>query len=149
MTERNLLAAFGAAAFGFVCLTCIWSAIRGRSTLKWPTVKGQIISSDVELARARLTRLYEPTVTYTYSVAGSRYDGDRLFYGDTFFYREASARARIAPYPIGASVDVRYRADDPRQSVLEPGVGLRTFGMIAFSGIMFALVALSLARVIH
>ena len=73
-------------------------------------------------------------VRYRYFVGSHQYEGDRpTFIRDGNYYW---AKSVVARYPVGRTVNVYYRPDDPSDSVLEPGSfdqGLETKVWIAIA----------------
>jgi hypothetical protein len=100
-----------------------------RVSLSWPTVRGQVTESTVSTDNSDGFIEYRASVTYEYTVGGQQYVGSRICFLDEIFPDPEPARDRAAQYPVGASVDVFYRPDDPWDAVLEPGasqIGLWT-----------------------
>jgi hypothetical protein len=67
--------------------------------------------------------VYLASIEYHYTVAGTLYRSRRVNFKGYVPYLEKAHRI-AASYPPGAEVDVWYDPRDPRQAVLEPGIGL-------------------------
>jgi len=92
-----------------------------------PTTEGEILVSrayplnESHDGAGTPTRQWLVEVTYRYSVAGQTYTGDRLRAFVPPLSDEASARALIAGFPVGARVPVHHDPERPERSVLIPG----------------------------
>lgn len=108
--------------FGGQALAAVWVA---RDSHSWPTTPGRVVRSEMRHNRnANGLPGHRTLVRYEYTVGGEEYEGRDVASGE-FPYRSArSAARRLQPYPVGASVVVRYFPDDPELAVLEPGVSL-------------------------
>jgi hypothetical protein len=92
---------------------------------QWPHIRGRIIESTVigEYRGRKPTRAtYQPNVVVRYTLDSRHYNCCRIkFDADPSYWHESQARSVIDRYPLHGEVDVYYKPDDPRQSVLEPG----------------------------
>ena len=127
----------------------IWSAIEGWAALRWPVVRGTIISSKVELIRGTRLWTYSPSVEYLYSVSGTKHIGTRLRFGDWGFSFQSSAQARLARYTVGTSVQVHYHPDGPLRSVLEPGLRFGNYLKMAFWGAVLVTSVGGIIGIVH
>ena len=89
----------------------------------WPTAPGVIVTSTVVEEFSRKSSAWELRVTYSYTVAGTSYTGDVVRSGDLDYSDREGAEAKLAAYPVGATVAVRYDPDSPGRAVLESGGG--------------------------
>jgi hypothetical protein len=96
----------------------------------WPLTPGVVLTAEVVAEARRGGGAYEPTVTYSYTVAGTPYVANVLRSGGFDFGSRANAEAKLAQYPVGSRVDVRYDPDDPGRAVLETG-GSGWWGFLA------------------
>lgn len=133
-----VLVLFGAGvyALGFLGLPQLLEA---RATHGWPSTEGRVLS-------ARQVRTHTRSggtstwiaVSYSYTVAGEAFDGDRyVVSGD--LRAPADEALRRADALDGATVPVFYDPEDPARAVLEPGgegyAGLLTgFGALLLAG---------------
>jgi len=101
-------------AGGFVCWHSSSANTRNHlQTLKFLTVEVEI-DSEGEDRRA--------VITYTYSVAGTTYQGRRVFFGDRLALAfPAPQQRRLAAYVGGQGIGVAYDPAAPHESVLESG----------------------------
>ena len=122
----------------------MWSyarrVLQGWAAKGWPVVVGTITSSAIEFHQGpvRQGRGYELNTSYSYSVAGTTYNGIRRAFDDLPYVFKVSATSRLGRYVVGAPVLVHYHPSDPPYSVLEPGAEWRTYAALALSIGMFA-----------
>ena len=117
----------------FIAAVCVVVAVllwRGwqdrKASPAWPSVDGTILQSDVRQEHPDpLGELsgngWLLMVRYRYEVAGQVYEGNRVRALPERFFDEASARAALQPYPVGARVKVHHDPAAPASSVLQPG----------------------------
>lgn len=130
--DGNLNRTFAA----FLALAAVlWTAYSIASSLElyrskfWPTTRGKILTSSVKHDRDYVTEnnvrkmkdRYRPVVGYRYEVDGRTYEGDRLAFDVVDTPVQNYARDDIAPFRIGATVNVSYDPSDPTRAVLKPG----------------------------
>jgi hypothetical protein len=110
---------FGIAVIGFG----LWQAERSRRAGSWPTVPGKIVRLELEES-GDLDKgyRYEVKVRYKYSVAGKRYEGDRVAIGYTGSVSQAAQQAVLAKLQKATMLEVRYDPEDPSSSCLSYGV---------------------------
>jgi Protein of unknown function (DUF3592) len=89
----------------------------------WPTVPGTVMTADVARSTSRTGDVFDPHVTYAYVVDGESYFGQIVRSGGFDYGDRARAEAKLAVYPVGAVVAVRYDPNRPSRSVLESGGG--------------------------
>jgi len=94
----------------------------------WPSAPGVITVSQVD--SMLIKRKAKAKISYRFTVGGGSYVGSRVRFADTTGSNRSSQEALIAPYPVGANVKVYYDPKNPKVSVLEPGGGIRGFGLI-------------------
>ena len=106
---------------------------------KWPVAEGVILRSEVEEVRVNEKRSdnsstanarppgqylrYRPIIEYQWQVEGDTYNRARRIYSSAIADEDsrAAAEAIIAPYPVGAKIDIHYDPDKPSRAILEPG----------------------------
>jgi len=136
----------------FFCLALavtVWIAVfnlrQARASASWPTAAGRIVRSDVvkEMlypGRARTgtkVAAYRPVVEFEYAVSGQKYRSDHVQFGAIVKGEEADARARLAPYPLGRELPVRYDPARPATAVLASTVAYpipTMFMVVLFAG---------------
>ena len=96
--------------------------IFGRSSASWSTAEGIITASGV--IRRGTRNPYRAAISYTYTVEGRTYRGQRRQYGAEGSYLPDGAAAIAARYPVGATARVYHHPTRPGLAVLEPGVML-------------------------
>lgn len=116
---------------------------RAHQSTGWPTVPGQVISSEVKSHHKSKGTSYGARVEYSYRVADRSFIGNRVAYGDYSSSSTSHARSIVQKYPVGHAVTVRYLSSAPETSVLEPGIFLQAtilplVGLVfLFAGIVF------------
>ena len=106
---------------------------------KWPVAEATVLRSEVEeilheqpgddpntTVNARGPRSYtryRPVVEYQWRVEGQTYTRARRTYSAALANEEtrAAAEAILAPYPVGAKVEVYYDPGKHSRAILEPG----------------------------
>jgi hypothetical protein len=69
-----------------------------------------------------MSRVYSiPDVRYSYVVAGTSYEGSRLTFDAPNDRTRAEVERRLAAFPVGESVSVRYDPAAPAQATLALG----------------------------
>jgi len=117
-----------AGAFGLAVLLFFIAAHRySKKAADWPSVRGKIVSSQVEKFQKRvdrtLTTSYRPTVEYAYSVHGLDYRSNQIKVGMEVDGSQAYAAKVCARYPAGGEIDVHYDPANPSTSALENPTG--------------------------
>ena len=136
---------FGLIALVLWTLTAllIWTGLGntyyGWVSQKWPVAEGVILRAEVEEVRVNEKRSddsntvnarppgqylrYRPVIEYQWQVNGDTYDRARRNYSAAQGNEDsrAEAEAIIAPYPVGAKVEIHYDPDKPSRAILEPG----------------------------
>ena len=110
----------------------------------WPAASGEVLSSRIISSG----KSGKPEVEYTYAVNGRKYDGSHILIGPGPMgggIGIASPREYIDKYPKGAQIEVYYDPEDPKRSVLEPGVN-RVITLILLTGIFFLILGTFIFR---
>ncbi|MGE4613899.1 MAG: DUF3592 domain-containing protein [Planctomycetota bacterium] len=109
----------------------------GRDAVNWPTTSGQVVDTKVTShtstsssgSGSRTTTSsstsYIPWVLYRYSVGGLELENDKVQIMTSYDTR-AEAMLMTDEYPVGSTVTVYYKPDDPGKSVLVPGISDET-----------------------
>lgn len=119
----------------------------------WPSVKGEILHSEVEEKRrakppkdqGKRTK-YSAKVAYEYIIDGTKYHTERVSYGETPSNSRTPAETVVARYPAGKAVDVFYKPSKPKVAVLEPGMTVQAWLFPAVGVILFLIGLFSLFR---
>jgi len=110
---------------------------------RWLDAPGKVLSTDIQQrgggsASRRTAYYYFPLIHYSYVVNGRERQGSRLRFGLTSTRSRAGAAQILAPWPVGAAIQVRYDPDDPDQSVLEPGKAAGNLLLVSIAcGVVF------------
>ena len=117
---------FGVLGYG------IRSLILSNTAKTWPTTEGDVESCTITESSDSDGTTYKVDVQYSYTVAGTRYAGDRIAFG----YAGSSGRTahqEIADRLSGAkTVHVRYDPANPSRAVLSFGLNRSTIFMLVF-----------------
>jgi len=97
----------------------VWKAWKNiqlaKASTGWPTVSGTIRTSET----AKVMFRKQPRVTYSYSVNGAPFTGNRISFAAGYPPKETDAI--LGRYPIGREVMVAHAPEDPAQATLETG----------------------------
>ena len=124
-----------------------WSNLRqARASASWPSAVGRITRSDVvkemmypgTARRGTSVAVFTPVVEFAYSVGGQRYSSRQVQFGATVKSTEGTARARVADYPVGRELPVRYDPAHPATAVLESRIAypVRTIVITVFFAVL-------------
>lgn len=109
-----------------------------RKRRTWQSTSGRILRSEVHDDG---DNGYYPYVAYSYTVAGTRYEADRLALGVTMTKGNRDnpeIQQRLAAYPVGGQVTVHYNPRNPAKAVLE--MQARANRGLLFSAILILLI---------
>ena len=110
------------AAGGFMSYEYYKDKVVADASLKWPTVEGRIVESEVQSVRHKRSTSYKPRITYSYTVDGNEYESKRLSFPDPDFDVREAAVDYVSRYGRpDARVEVHYDAKKPAESCLQPG----------------------------
>ncbi|MFC1978797.1 DUF3592 domain-containing protein [Chloroflexota bacterium] len=109
----------GIAAFAWAALFII----KARSTKRWPTAEGEIISSDIDIVHIKWTGqdMIVANIEYKYTVEGNEYKYFKVRPTERIAGGKACEQA-VERYPVGSQVTVYYNQNRPEEAVLEPVV---------------------------
>lgn len=98
--------------------------VKAKKALEWPTVKGKVLSSEVEEDRLRNATgkaiiAFVPEISYEYVVNGKTYTNDVVILGDTTYDYITAARI-CEKFAVESEPIVHYNPDDAQDSVLLP-----------------------------
>jgi Protein of unknown function (DUF3592) len=90
--------------------------------VSFPTTTGKVYHSAVTVTHgSKGSTSYHINILYDYVVDGQTFHGSRFRYS-LFSPSSAQAYAAVSAHPVGSEVTVHYRADNPSDSLLSPGV---------------------------
>ncbi len=98
--------------------------VKGSASRNWSPAQGCILRSVVLVGTSDDGENFTPRVEYEYVVAGVKYRGTRLRYGQIGSWNRKQAERTIARYIAGAQQTVLYNPSNPAESVLISGTSL-------------------------
>ena len=97
-----------------------WNQARARLSRTWPTVSGQVQSSEIKRRITGLPMvLWKLALSYSYRVSGNWYRGDAVQFGAKYVSSRELIETHAKKYAPDAAVTVHYDPDDPGTSVIE------------------------------
>ncbi len=123
----------------------IWTGLRGRdiwSSRQWVKITGTVLSSTVdyqgggEWPRSKKRDSFFPNIIYRYEVGNRLYTSDCIAF-ENGGMEEGTAQGIIDQFAVGDEIEVFCNPNNPRQSVLEPGVPISHFCFLG-GGILMA-----------
>jgi hypothetical protein len=131
---------------------------RADASQTWPSTTGRILLSEIRISQTRdddgnlQAPSFYPYVEYDYILNGQVYKSHKLgFGGHEMFTTHELAAAKLAPYPVGANVQLFFNPQKPDDSVLERvapkskaglvvGIIMLALGACGGSGILVSLI---------
>jgi hypothetical protein len=109
-----------------------------RESRSWPETDARVTYAKSEFSYGgdAGSSSYEPVVKYRYTVDGVEHEGETVFFGTTRFQNrsgKAQSLEIVSRYAGNPTVKVRYNPARAAQSVLEPGVTLRSFDSLGWA----------------
>lgn len=112
---------------------------QAKASESWPTVAGQVLTSELDSHRSDGKTMYKPLVVYRYDVDDEEFESDRIWFGGGYSTNDRAAMQKIVKdYPVDSEVKVHYDPASPDVSVLLPGAFTSSYAL--FGGGMVALV---------
>jgi hypothetical protein len=136
MTKQRLVIA----GFGLIWLAAtvlyVPGVLSAFASAGWPATEGRILATSIDSRPSRRSGFtYELVLSYSYTVDGREYTGDRIDFIDGV---QAKAREELERerqrygFVDGETVMVHYDPADPARSVLWPGFDPRRAGGLGF-----------------
>ena len=142
-------------SFVFICLivggiliyVSIFNVINGTRSKSWPTTEGTITKSSLDVSEyvtfngKYATRMeskrkkHIPNIVYTYYVDDKKYEGKRIAFGGITIDSFLDYVSFHYEYSKGKIVTVCYSPNNPKLSVLVPGMQIRSYMPLAI-GVM-------------
>jgi hypothetical protein len=117
-----IFSAFGL-AFLLISAFAVLNSLRAR---KWTMTIGRIIHSEVYVSKDEddSADTYRPDIVFEYSVFGEKFICDRLYFGVKIMTSGnlRNSQKFVRKYAVNKEVAVYYNPDNPKQSVIEPGI---------------------------
>ena len=129
-----ILISSGSIGMGIIILYFLGKLyLSSRDMDQWQVARGVITVSNV----VRDGEYYGPAIQYRYCVSGTEYEGRGISITPKLTYNRKAAQDWIEPYPVGKSVEVFYKPENPRMSVLEKGFSIKTGLVILSAALIF------------
>ena len=109
-------------------ISAIWAAA---NSPHWPTATALIEGAQVKRQHGRM-EFFSPLIDYAFLVNGRKFLSSEVAPGiDSYFSRD-SALAVVRKYPVDSNATVYYNPNDPSESLLEPGMTLRSWQRLVY-----------------
>ncbi len=101
--------------------------VRAKASMDWPGTPGKVIESSVGRRRSSgsnggSSTTYHAEILYEFTVESTKFNGNRVAYGDYGSSNPSHARRVVNRYPKGKNVTVHYMPGNPEECLLEPGL---------------------------
>lgn len=117
----------------------------GKASKSWIETRGKILSSTAIYSNSIGSYL---KVTYSYTINGKDYTGNKFKYGGKhFLWQDTAGQFVRETLPKGTEVSVYYNPQRPEQAVIEQGIGVDCYWWFVFATIAFALAINTLGSV--
>lgn len=117
-----------------------------KASESWPTTEGTIIESELDRKRDKKSTTYTASVVFRYQVAGEKFEGDEIWFGQYSSSNRSEMQKLVNEYPVGQDVKVYYSPDDPSTAVLKPGAFTSSY-MVYGIGMVFLVIGCLLALI--
>ncbi|MDP3441966.1 MAG: DUF3592 domain-containing protein [Ignavibacteria bacterium] len=137
-------------AFSFIAISG-YNMYRGYKSSTWPSVRGNILKSEISERRYSGTKSsgrkteYHASVDYQYEVIGKMYFSNSISYKASKTSYSA-AMIELQKYPENSGHVVYYNPENPEESVLDPGMGTLNLIFIGLPLIVWLLFFFGLRR---
>ncbi len=110
-----------------------------KKSSSWPTTMGTIIESRIETSSDSDGETYRPSVRFSYQVHGLKFTGNKIFFGHGGIYSSNYNYSKkvVTQYSTNKIITIYYNPSQPKQSVIEAGIKLKTFSQFAFGSLFF------------
>jgi hypothetical protein len=123
----GLIALIASPITGYVTVQKI---LAGRASVNWPTAVGKMERSDVQERKAKIrdgaitkeVSTFYPLVQYRFHVGDRDYLGSKVGQFEVGYNTVEEAFAVANRFALNTEVKVYYSPEDPKESILEPGV---------------------------
>jgi len=138
----GLLIAIGAA----IAIAGGWLLLIARRSASWPSTRGHVVGAKADVSsgshKSGSGTDYRVVIAYAYEVAGQRFEGHRIAFGDNLWGNARSRdemQRRVAFYHPGREVTVYYDPASPDRCTLTAGVGNLPFNATLAVGAALAI----------
>jgi hypothetical protein len=114
-----------------------WKNIQmAKASTGWPTVSGTVTTS----ARAKVMFRKQPRVTYSYSMNGAPFAGQRISFAGG--HPPGQTDAILSRYPVGQQVVISHAPNNPAEATLETGSNRQVTAQLRILLIFFVVIIL-------
>ena len=134
--NSNLSVAILSSLIGLVItLIGFYYLFKSKESKSWDSTEGEILTSDVIKEFNNNSEgnnlMYKPEICYSFSVNGQQFISNKIRIMFNFSTNWSTRAYRLVKkYPINSKVTVFYDANNPEDSVLEPGIKFEIIVMI-------------------
>lgn len=113
----------------FILIIAIRRYYFGKSSQHWPVISGEISSfKSSYINNPSAINSYQPEIEYIYIIDGKNHISRKLNFSlAQGMGNKENSRYYSKKYRVGNKVEVSYNPDNPKQSVLEPGIDNKQF----------------------
>jgi hypothetical protein len=107
----------------------------------WPIADGNIVESKVSTAGSNesgyLKTIYSPIIKFKFNIEGHEFTSDKITWGGEFRSNDKSSIERkIAAFPVGKKIDVRYNPKKPSDCIVQENFSFE-MAIPLFGGLLF------------
>ena len=117
-----------------------FGTIKALRTLSWPYTSGIVISTEVKrIPSSKGPSKFSPVINYAFKVDSVEYSSDRF---SSTGARGTSewANEMVSEYWVNSAIKVFYNPQNPKESVIDPGLQSDNYWMTILSSFFFAVV---------
>jgi hypothetical protein len=127
--------------FGFFAGVRDW--IRLGQIKTWPIADGEIVEAKISTAGSNesgyLKTIYSPIIKFKFNTGGQEFVSDKITWGGEFRSNDKSSiESRIASFPVGKKIDVRYNPRKPSDCIVQENFSFE-MAIPLFGGLLFML----------
>lgn len=93
-----------------------------RNAQSWPSADAQILSSEIEISRAKDSTSYEAKFDFAFEVDGQEWIGNQFGFF-VFSGSEKASKELVNRYPVGAETRIFYNPSNPSDAVMDRSLG--------------------------
>lgn len=118
-----------------------------KDTKKWPSVRGEMLNSEIDRYDVGENFSYKTNIEYQYILNKKIYKSNRIFYGDflrtNFMY---TSKGKMKEYIENKELNVYYNPQKPYRSVLKVGINSAIYNFLV---VAICCILLGIAMIIN